>query len=365
MTKKKKRTKSRHLNLKAVFCLILLVVLVVFLVIGFRYRSAQKPVQQESTPVTITIDSGVSARNALAQLQDAGVIRDGTMAYLYARQHDLTAIKAGIYNLDASWDLNTILVTLNDPTAAIVDQVTVTIVEGDWAKDVANKIGAATNVSSDDLIAKWNDKDYVRSLMSDYPFLTEDVFNSDTRCLLEGYLFPNTYNFYPETDADTITRTLLNGQLTVYNELKDQMSASSLTIHQIYTLASIIQYEASTPEDMAKVAQVFYNRLAIDMPLQSSVTVCYAIDLNRDTDSWKACEVNSDYDSPYNTYLHTGLPPGPILNPGRDALNAVLNPDTSMDGYYYFMADVTTGKIYYAKTLEEHNANVKKYDQVN
>ncbi|MCI6068302.1 MAG: endolytic transglycosylase MltG, partial [Galactobacillus timonensis] len=180
-----------------------------------------------------------------------------------------------------------------------------------------------------------------------------------------GYLFPNTYNFYPETDADTITRTLLNGQLTVYNELKDQMSASSLTVHQIYTLASIVQYEASTPEDMAKVAQVFYNRLAIDMPLQSSVTVCYAIDLNRDTDSWKACEVNSDYDSPYNTYLHTGLPPGPILNPGRDALNAVLNPDTSMDGYYYFMADVTTGKIYYAKTLEEHNANVKKYDQVN
>ena len=133
MTKKKKKTKSRHLNLKAVFCLILLVVLVVFLVIGFRYRSAQKPVQQESTPVTITIDSGVSARNALAQLQDAGVIRDGTMAYLYARQHDLTSIKAGIYNLDASWDLNTILVTLNDPTAAIVDQVTVTIVEGDWA----------------------------------------------------------------------------------------------------------------------------------------------------------------------------------------------------------------------------------------
>ena len=365
MTKKKSKKSKRRLNLKGIFLLILLVVLIVFLGIGIRYKNAQKPVSQESTPVSFTIESGVSPRNALKQLKEAGVIRDGTMAYFYARQNDLTGIKAGTYTLDSSWDLSTILETLNDPTASIVDQVTVTIVEGDWAKDVANKIAAVTNVSSDDLIAKWNNEEFVRSLMSDYPFLTDDIFNSDTRCLLEGYLFPNTYNFYPETDADTITRTLLNGELTVYNELKDQMSASSLTVHQIYTLASIVQYEASTPEDMAKVAQVFYNRLAIDMPLQSSVTVCYAIDLNRDTDSWKACEVNSDYDSPYNTYLHTGLPPGPILNPGRDELNAVLNPDTSMDGYYYFMADVTTGKIYYAKTLEEHNANVAKYNQVN
>lgn len=363
MTKKKK-TKKRRLNLKGVFVLILLLVLIVFLALGFRYRTAEKPVTKEAAPVTVTIEAGTSTRDALKQLEDAGVIRDSSIAYFYARQNHLTDMKAGTYNLDGSWDLKTILETLNNPTAAIVDQVTVTIVEGDWAKDVANKIGKATNVSSDDLIAKWNDQDYVRSLMADYPFLTEDVFNSDTRCLLEGYLFPNTYNFYPTTDADTITRTLLNGQLTVYNELKDAMAASSLSLHQIYTLASIVQYEANTPEDMAKVAQVFYNRLAVDMPLQSSVTVCYAIDLNRDTDSWKACEINSDFDSPYNTYLHTGLPPGPILNPGRDALNAVLHPDTSMDGYYYFMADVTTGKIYYAKTLEEHNANVAKYDQV-
>jgi UPF0755 protein len=357
--------RRRHrLRMGRVVLLLVLVLAAAAGIFAVRYHNAQKPAAQESSTVVFEIESGSSTKMVLKNLEAQGLIRDSTMAAFYASRQGYTDIKAGRYELDPSWDLETILQTLCDPTAALVSQVTVTIVEGDWAKDIANKIGAVTTVSSDELLAQWNDETYVRSLMSDYPFLTEEMFNEDTRCLLEGYLFPNTYNFFPDTDADTITRTLLNGQLTIYERYQDDMEASDLSIHQIYTLASIVQYEASTSEDMAKVAQVFYNRLAIDMPLQSSVTVCYALDLDRDTDDWKACEVNSDIDSPYNTYLYNGLPPGPILNAGEEAIRAVLYPDTSMEGYYYFMADVTTGTIYYAKTLEEHNANVAKYDVV-
>ena len=95
------------------------------------------------------------------------------------------------------------------------------------------------------------------------------------------------------------------------------------------------------------------------MKLQSSVTVCYAIDKEKD-DDWMACEVNPDFDSPYNTYRVEGLPPGPILNPGRDAIQAVLQPQAS--DYLYFMADVKgDGTVYYAKTYAEHQANVRKY----
>ena len=96
------------------------------------------------------------------------------------------------------------------------------------------------------------------------------------------------------------------------------------------------------------------------MPLQSSVTVCYAIDYDKQTDNWQSCEVNSDFDSPYNTYQHDGLPPGAIENAGTAALEAVLNPNQT--DYYYFMADVYgDGTVYFARTLDEHNANVNKY----
>ena len=107
------------------------------------------------------------------------------------------------------------------------------------------------------------------------------------------------------------------------------------------------------------IAGVFFNRMAIDMKLQSSVTVCYAIDKEKE-DNWMKCEVNPNFDSPYNTYKYAGLPPGPILNPGKSAIEATLNPTSSK--YLYFMADVYgDGKVYYAETYNEHSANVKKY----
>ena len=278
---------------------------------------------------------------------------------IYAKLNNLTNIKMGTYILDNSWDTDKILTYLNSSTTALTNTVSITFIEGDWAKHIATKISENTNVSYDELIALWNDEAYVRSLQQDYPFITDEIFNSETRCLLEGYLSPNTYEFYKETNAYDVTKTILNQTLKVYNKYKEQMKNSELSIHEIYTLASIVQYEASNVDDMKMIAQVFYNRLAINMPLQSSVTVCYALDIEKD-DDWIKCEVNPNYDSLYNTYKYNGLPPGPILNPGESAIDAVLNPE--YNEYYYFMADVYgDGTVYYAKTLDEHNANVNKY----
>lgn len=362
--KHKRKSSVKRLRPRAALWICLLIVVFALIFAGCRYHAAQKAVSKESEAVLFTIDKGTSSRAVLKNLAAKGIIRDDFMGYLYARHKKLTNIKAGQYELDKSWDLEHILTVLNDPNGAVSDQVSITIIEGDWAKDIAAKIASVTNVSREELLAKWNDEQYVRSLMKEYPFLTEDLFQPEVRCLLEGYLFPDTYNFFPKTDADTVTRTLLNAQLALYNQYKDEIAATGLKVHAFYTLASIVQYESGRPEDMAKIAQIFFNRLQIDMPLQSSVTVCYALDLNRDTDDWKACEVNPTFDSPYNTYLHKGLPPGPILNPGEAAIQATLHPDTSMQGYYYFMADVKTGTVHYAKTLAEHNENVKKYDVV-
>lgn len=355
MAKKKKR--------KVRFDRIILLLVLVFAIVGgilfSKYSNAQKAVSKTSEEITFTVESGSSSKNVINKLKEEGIIRDSTFGYLYAKNNHLTDIKAGDYTLDKSWSLSEILTKLNDASSAIAYDATVTIVEGDWAKHIADKIAEVTNVSSEELIALWNNEDYLRSIMSDYPFLTEDIFNENIRIKLEGYLAPNTYNFFQETTAEEVTKKILDQSLSIYNKYENQIKKSSLSIHELYTLASIVQYESGNIEDMKKIAEVFYNRMEIGMPLQSSVTVCYALDINKN-DDWTACEVNPNYDSLYNTYKYTGLPPGPIQNPGEDAFDAVLNPD--LNNYLYFMADVYgDGTVYYAETYEEHEANVNKY----
>ncbi len=351
----KKRRKKRRLRVGRLLLLLLIPILLAAGIFYLSYQNSLKPVQSESETVSFTVEDGTSAKQAAKNLKEAGLIKNADFAYYYVRKIGLTDIKTGTYQLDKSWDVEHIFEVLNNPNAGEVDTVSITIIEGDWAKHVAQKISEATNVSYDELIALWNDETYIRSLMERYPFLTEELFNPNIRIKLEGFLAPNTYIFYPETTAETVTEKILDQQLAVYQKYSDAIAQSNYTVHEIYTLASIVQYESGKIDDMKLIAGVFYNRLNINMPLQSSVTVCYAMDEDNG-ENWLACEANSDYESPYNTYKYPGLPPGPIVNAGEDAIEAVLNPTDS--NYYYFMADVNTGVVYYASTLEEHNANV-------
>lgn len=355
MAKKKKR----KIRFDRIILLLVFVCVLISGVVFLKYSNAQKAVSSTSEEITFTVESGSSSKSVINKLQEEGIIRDSTFGYLYAKNNHLTDIKAGDYTLDKSWTLNEILTKLNDASSAIAYDATVTIVEGDWAKHIADKIAGVTSVTSDELIALWNNEDYLRSIMNDYPFLTEDIFNENIRIKLEGYLAPNTYNFFQETTAEEVTKKILDESLAIYQKYENEIKKSSLSIHELYTLASIVQYESGNIDDMKKIAEVFYNRMEIGMPLQSSVTVCYALDINK-TDDWTACEVNPNYDSLYNTYKYQGLPPGPIQNPGEDALEAVLNPD--QNNYLYFMADVYgDGTVYYAETYEEHEANVNRY----
>ena len=355
----KKKIKKRKLKIGNLLVLVAFLLVIIFGISFMYYQNNLKAVSSNSNEIVFTIEQGDTVNNIVDRLEKENIIKNKMVTLIYAKLNNLTNIKMGTYILDNSWDTDKILTYLNSSTTALTNTVSITFIEGDWAKHIATKISENTNVSYDELIALWNDEAYVRSLQQDYPFITDEIFNSETRCLLEGYLSPNTYEFYKETNSYDVTKTILNQTLKVYNKYKEQMKNSELSIHEIYTLASIVQYEASNVDDMKMIAQVFYNRLAINMPLQSSVTVCYALDIEKD-DDWIKCEVNPNYDSLYNTYKYNGLPPGPILNPGESAIDAVLNPE--YNEYYYFMADVYgDGTVYYAKTLDEHNANVNKY----
>ena len=299
-------------------------------------------------------------KSVLARLEEANVIRNDQLAYLYAKLKKYNSYMAGDHVFSSDMTLDQVFeelskTTINENTARV------TIIEGDWAKDIAARFASVTNVSEDELLALWNNADWIRSQMATYPFLTEEMFADGVRIYLEGYLAPDTYEIYRETSAEDITLKLLDQSLAVYKGYEQAISASGRSIHEIYTMASILQYEAGTnPDDLAKVASVFYNRLQAGMNLGSSVTVCYAIDFDKQTDGWQACEMNSDFESPYNTYMYGGLPPGAIENAGSLAINAAINP--AQTDYYYFMADVCgDGTVHYASTLEEHNANVDRY----
>lgn len=354
--------KRRHSIVQRIVVGTIVILLVCIGIGGFRVYRGLQPVTSESETVNFTVVEGSTIKSVSEDLAEQGIIASSQIGYYYAKLEGFSNLIAGDFTLDKSWDLNKIYTTLTDINASTNGSgISVTIIDGDWAKHIAENISSVTNVSYDELMALWNNQDYLRSLMPKYPFLTEEMFQDGVRCYLEGYFAPNTYQFDEDSTAEQITEKILDQTFVIYNQYADQFAASGLSTHQIFTLASIVQYEGTGDMEVLKnIASVFYNRLNTGMTLGSSVTVCYAIDFDRDNDNWQACEVNTDFDSPYNTYLHQGLPPGAVANAGPDALEAVLNPNQT--NYYYFMADVYgDGTVYFSETLEQHNALVAQY----
>ncbi len=349
--------------MKKIYKIIIIVILIVMLAgVGvFFYVDSMIKAPGGNREITFTVETNNTPMTIFERLEADGMIKDHTIAYYYTRIFLNPDFKAGDYLINSDMPLSEIVSYLSDDDNALLDTVTITFPEGDWLKDYAEKIAEVTDVTSEELLNYWNDEAVIRGYMEDYPFLTEEIFNEGVRYYLEGYLFPDTYEFYRDTDVSEITERFLDRTLEVYNEHRASFENSDLSTHEIFTLASIVQYEAGNKEDMELVASVFLNRLAIDMPLQSSVTVCYAMDIDKENDSWTVCEYNPDFDSPYNTYMYNGLTPGPILNPGEDAIMAVIEPVTS--DYLYFMADVCgDGTVYYAVDYAEHQANVERYN---
>ena len=322
------------------------------------YRSSIGPVSSESNQITFNVAENTAPNTILDQLQEQGVIKSSFFSRLLMRQKNLSNIKAGVYILDSSWSSEEVLAYINDATNAESDEVLLTIPEGLWSKDIAAKIEELTNVSAQACLDLWNDEAFLREMIERYEFLDESILNDAYHVKLEGYLYPNSYFIYRNTDAREVTLRLLDGFDTVYQSLKADIEASDYTVHELVTFASVVQFESGNPEDMPIIASVFTNRFKAGMKMESSVTVCYA--LYDEFKNFQDCETNPDIESPYNTYLYEGLPVGPVNNPSIDALKAVLHPaDTD---YYYFISDVYGDhQLIPAKTYEEHLANVEKY----
>ena len=343
---------------------VLLVVVFILIIAGlgsvFVVKNGLSSTGNGDKEVVFTIKNNESFDSVLENLKKEDLISNASVAKLYAKASHNTNFVAGTFELDNGMSVKNILSTLQDSTKLKKDALVLKIPEGKWAKEIADEISNLYDgkFSSEEILNQWNDISYIEKLAKDYSFIhVDDLNNSNYKVKLEGYLFPDTYYLEKEDSIDEITRIMLDRFEVMYKENKELFSKSDYSVQQVISLASVVQFEASSKEDMETIAGIFHNRLEQNMKLQSSVTVCYA--LYDDFKDPQDCETNPEIDSPYNTYLHEGLPVGPILNPGDDAIKAVLSPKKTE--YLFFAADIYgDGKVYYSKTYEEHQQICEK-----
>ncbi len=326
------------------------------------------------TPCDFTVfivDEGAYGKSTLDKLEEQGIIKNSDIVYYYNRIFSGYSFAAGYFEIPHQMEdaygnvhkttLDEIMAFLSDPANAHQDTVTLSFDEGDFIRSYAKKIGENTTVDAEELLAYWNDEEVVRSYMNEYPFLTEEIFSENVKFYLEGYLFPDTYEFFEFTNCDEVTRRFLDRTLEIYNSHIDEFRSSEFSVHEVFTLASIVQWESGNPVDSKLIAGVFVTRLNYPEVLASTVTACYAFDLDKD----ECYEVGDTLDytwreDPYNTYTNQGLPPGPVCNPNEVAITAALNPDSS-EGYFYFCADMCNGGTVFARTYAEHEYNIEHY----
>ncbi len=322
--------------------LVLLALAVLVLALGVYDRIGPTG---RSAIVRIPRGAGASAVGEL--LAQAGVVRDArAFAWLARVSGRASALPSGVFLLEGDGTI-AVLEQLVSPELRPV-MIRVTFVEGWRAVDQA----AA-------LRAKGFDGDGFLTLVRFPPPGLKPAY--DRAVGLEGYLFPDTYDFPADASPEQLVRAMLSRfERELTGARREKLAAMGLDVHAWVTLASLVQAEAGNASEMPWIAGVFLNRLARGMPLQSDPTVAYALgkrlpELDRSAGDF-------DVDSPYNTYRHPGLPPGPINNPGEAALSAVLSPKrTSPRGRPYLYFFHARGKLYLNETFQGHLRDLNRY----
>jgi len=320
--------------------------------LAFHQEEISQPASDDPTPVVFIVEPGETAGDIALRLEQLGLINDAELFRLLARYHKADSrLEAGRYELRANMTMGEIIEALQHGR---LEEIEVTIPEGWRAEQIAEML-EEVGVDGEEFLA------LVREGSFDYEFLRD----RPPGATLEGFLFPDTYYLPVQPIAlDIIERMLANFDQRFTAEMRQMAAEQEMTIYQVVTLASIVEREAVVAEERPIIAGVFLNRLAKGMTLDADPTVQYALGYQEDTGQWwkrpLALEEIERVGSPYNTYLHRGLPPGPICNPGLASIQAVLEPAET--DYLYFVAK-GDGSHVFARTLEEHNRNRAKYQR--
>lgn len=323
----------------------------------------------DARPVRFTVAPGTPARLIGQQLQAAGLITDARLFEAYVRVNGLAAqLEAGAFILTPAMTLAEIVETLQHAEAA---SLTITIPEGWRAEQIGDYLAEAGVFGEDSAaLTRYRTQIQTGNLVGLDPAQYAFLQARPTGASLEGYLFPDTYEVPLEgaTAQDLLARqleTFARRVVSLYEAAVAQQT-TTLSLYEVLTVASIVEREAVVAAERPAIAGVYLNRLAIGMKLEADPTVQYAMGYQAATDQWWKTPVfleeYSSVDSPYNTYLYPGLPPGPIANPGLSSIQAVLQPE--QHDYLYFVAlPDGSGRHVFAQTFEEHSENVRRYLQ--
>lgn len=340
------------ISLIIVFSLILSVLIAVLFQ---AYYNNEKYTDEQT--VVFTIEEGQNRKEIISKLYDENLISSEILIryQLLKSKYIGTELEfyAGDFNLAQSMSDDEVLQIIGQANGMIDNSATILITEGSTIDTIAEDLAAITpaDETKQEIIDYWASEELLDKVISRYNFITDDIKNEDILFPLEGYFFPATYAIGDDESLEEITYKFIDP----LQELFSSISYQQYTAHELLTLASIVERETLLDEDKPVAAGVFINRIAIKMPLQSDITVLYAKQEHKEQVLYSDLE----YDSPYNTYLYSGLPPGPISTVSKASLLAAANPtDTN---YIYFFADQDTGELYFSETLEEHEKIAKEH----
>ena len=360
-TKRDIRKKETSI-IKKIMKYFMIALLVIVLVGGFftwnYIKGETQPVDTAQTElVSFEIEQGASVKEVSKALEKEGIIRNSKLFNFYLKFKNVSGFKSGLYHVSKSMTLDEIIAELSGQGKDKDQNATkVLIREGEQLTEIAKEVEKSTKYSAEDFMAKVQDEDFLCYLVQKFPKLLTQSYNGyQVKYVLEGYLFPATYDMNDSKTLQMLITEMVAKTDEVMSKYYDKILASDYTLQEIMAMASLIEKEGTKLEDRKKISSVFHNRIKENMKLQTDVSVQYALGEHKEALSLEDLEV----DSPYNLYQNYGVGPGPYNSPSEDSIVAALEPEKT--DYLYFLADIHTKEIYYAKTYEEHLELKAKY----
>ncbi|HEM5262752.1 TPA: endolytic transglycosylase MltG, partial [Streptococcus suis] len=374
----KQRRKKQDNAAKHIVSVIMSIVVVAVLVTGVTgymwVKSSLEPVNAKATEtIQVEIPEGSSTLEIGKILVDNKLIKNATIFNYYSKIKSYNNFQSGFYNLKQNMSVDDIAKALQEsgtPTAQKEAAGKVLIVEGYTLTQIAQAITDNTNTkdkndktpfTAEQFMATVTNQDFINRMVATYPKLFASLPAADSGVIyqLEGYLFPAVYEYSDETTIEELVEQMIVAMDNRLQPYYETIAAKNLTVNEVLTLASLVEKEGSTDEDRRNIASVFFNRLNAAMPLQSNIAILYAQGkLGQETTLAEDAAIDTSIESPYNIYWTPGLMPGPVDSPSLSAIEAVINANTT--DYLYFVADVTTGNVYFTNNIDEHNQNVAK-----
>lgn len=321
---------------------------------GAAVWNMMRPVAASADPVVFEIKSGSGTSQIADQLEQEGLIRSGLAFKGYLKwKKQGSSFMAGTYSMNPGVSYDEIISKLNSGEVVPEEMVKFTIPEGYTVLQMADKLSAEGVVDREEFIKLANDpSSFDVDIIKDIPV------DEELRYVLEGYLFPETYELKKGSSTHDVMQRMLEEFQTKINTIPDldsKLKVRNLSLHELLTIASLVEREVVVDEERALVAGVIDNRIKQDMKLEIDATVQYLLDKPKARLLFKDLKVKS----PYNSYLNKGLPPGPIASPSLESIEAALAPEASDYLFYVTKKDGSSGHLF-AKTYKEHQQNIAK-----